>query len=435
LKLLGLYAFMVRDGIPVPSKALEDARVDFFSPILADIGDLQSVDGDLSTFSGHMLVCREVLNNAGKNALVLMDELGSGTDPNQGVAIARALLEALLDRGCRVAITTHYLELKQLASSDSRFAVAGMQFLNGTPTYKLIPGMIGESFAISVAERLKLPASVITRATELLDTDTRKMGELIRDLEDQKLLVEQKGEELKKREMELLELKAEMKRQNERLEAKQLNARREEAKKFAAKLEEKEAALESILERLKGTGATKKVVAESWNDIRIVKREALNEAENLPGIMSKLQQQQQNLELIPISEKKDVNLNVDDKVVVCKKGAFYGKEAIVTSIGKKVEVAVDGVPVRLTSKEIALPQSGYNATSKPKESSRESTISKLQKRGIDLESEDDATVDVANSSKPRDSGSTMKTDSNTINCIGKRLIGSSIAAFTSYLYI
>jgi len=82
LKELGLYALMVRDGIPIPSK--KPARVDFFNPVLADIGDLQSVDGDLSTFSGHMLVCREVLNNADKNALVLMDELGSGTDPNQG---------------------------------------------------------------------------------------------------------------------------------------------------------------------------------------------------------------------------------------------------------------------------------------------------------------------------------------------------------------
>ena len=112
---------MARDGIPVPTKQSEKARVDFFEPVLADIGDLQSVDSDLSTFSGHMLVCREVLNDAKKDALVLLDEPGSGTDPNQGVAIAQALLEALLDRGCRVAITTHFLELKQLASSDDRF--------------------------------------------------------------------------------------------------------------------------------------------------------------------------------------------------------------------------------------------------------------------------------------------------------------------------
>jgi len=121
---------------------------------LADIGDLQSVDGNLSTFSGQLLVCRVVLTDAGADALVLMDELGSGTDPNQGVAIARALLEALLDRGCRVAITTHYMELKQLASTDDRFPVVGMQFVGGrVPKYMLDS------------------VSVILCTNELLDTE------------------------------------------------------------------------------------------------------------------------------------------------------------------------------------------------------------------------------------------------------------------------
>ena len=315
---------MARDGIPIPSQSSDPARVDFFSPILADIGDSQSVDGDLSTFSGHMLVCKEVLNNASEDALVLMDELGSGTDPKQGVAIARALLEALLDRGCRVAITTHYMELKQLAMTDDRFAVAGMQFVGGRPTYRLMPGVIGESFALAVAERLMLPRSVIDRAYELLDTETRKMGELIQDLEDQKLLVDEKLEELQRKEYEMLELKAEMKRGQEKLELTQLTARREEARKFAAKLEEKERLLEDILEKLKGGGASKKVVADSWSDIRIVKREALSEAENLPGVMSRLKQQQQdlaeNVELIPISEMKGITVvNDEDVVIVCKR--------------------------------------------------------------------------------------------------------------------
>ena len=166
LKLMGLVALMARDGIPVPAQE-EGARVDFFGPVLADIGDIQSVDGDLSTFSGHMLVCREVLASSGRNALVLMDEPGSGTDPSQGVAIAQALLESLLESGGRVAITTHFLELKQLAASDDRFSVGGMQFVNGRPTYMLQPGVVGESFALAVAERLKLPESVLSRATEL----------------------------------------------------------------------------------------------------------------------------------------------------------------------------------------------------------------------------------------------------------------------------
>ena len=414
---------MARDGIPVPSKQNEPARVDFFSPVLADIGDLQSVDGDLSTFSGHMLVCREVLNNADKNALVLMDELGSGTDPNQGVAIARALLEALVDKGCRVAITTHYLELKTLASTDNRFAVAGMQFVGGRPTYKLLPGVIGESFAIAVAERLKMPESVINRATELLDSETRVMGELIADLEDQKLVVDRKNQELQKREYELLELKAEMKKQQQKLEAKQLNARKEEAKKFVAKLEEKEKLLDDILQKLKGSGASKKVIADSWSDIRIVKREVLSDAENVPGVMSRLKQQQNDLkdiELIPISEMKGINkVNVDDAVIVCRKGAFYGKEGIVKQVGKKIEVAVGGVPVRLTTKEIAFTPSSGKVPKPNNAANGGPKMSKMGQRAMELDASADSPVDIVSSSSPRDKGTTMKTKSNTVDCIGK----------------
>ncbi|KAL7454853.1 hypothetical protein ACHAWC_009328 [Mediolabrus comicus] len=390
LKLLGLFSFMVRDGIPVPCKSSEPARVDFFSPVLADIGDIQSVDSDLSTFSGHMLVVREVLNNADKNALVLMDEPGSGTDPNQGVAIAQSLLEALLDRGCRVAITTHYLELKQLSSTDDRFAVAGMQFKNGKPTYKLLPGVI--------------------------DSETRQMGELIRDLEDQKVCLAEKAEELRKRDFEMRELKADMKRQQERLEAKQLNARREEAKKFSAKLEEKEKLLEDILERLKGSGASKKVIADSWSDIRIVKREALAEAENVSGgVMNRLRQQQseaEEIELIPISEMSGINkVNVDDEVVVCKKGAFYGKSGTVKQVGKKIQVAVGGVPARTNNNP---------------------TMSKMAQRALELDSSADSPIDMSPNASPRDKGSTMKTKANTVDCIGKNFEESKRLALSAF---
>ena len=433
LKLLGLYAFMVRDGIPLPSGSRStnptDARVDYFSPILADIGDSQSVDGDLSTFSGHMLVCREVLTNANKDALVLMDELGSGTDPNQGVAIARALLESLLDRGCRVAITTHYLELKQLAITDDRFAVAGMQFVGGRPTYRLIPGVIGESFALAVAERLKLPQSVINRAYELLDTETRKMGELIQELEDQKLLVDMKFEELLRQENEMLELKAEMKLRQEKLELTQLTARREEARKFAAKLEEKERLLEDILEKLKGSGASKKVVADSWSDIRIVKREALSEAENMPGIMSRLKQQLQQdqneaVELVPISEMTGTPpiISVNDIIIVCKRGAFHGREGIVKQVGKKIQVDVSGTPVRLTTAEIAFPpSSGMIRTTNnvSNNSNGREGLSKMAQRALELDSSANTPVEMSLvSTSSSDSGTTMKTNSNTVDCIG-----------------
>jgi len=283
--------------------------------------------------------------------------------------------------------------------------------------------MIGESFALAVAERLKLPQSVIERANELLDTETRKMGELIRDLEDQKLLVEQKAEEFKKKEIEMLELKAEMKKEKERLEQKQLNARREEARKFAAKLEEKEKLLEDILEKLKGQGASKKVVADSWNDIRIVKRDVLNEAENIPGVLQRMLQQSGNqgeIELIPISEiKGSPKPNVGDKVLVCKKGSFYGKEGIVDELGKKVQVTVGGFPVRLSLKEIAFPpENGAGSTTKQSAQAYNQNMSKMARRAMELDSDADAPAEVNSSLAESNRGTTMKTNANTVNCIG-----------------
>ena len=238
-----------------------------------------------------------------------MDELGSGTDPNQGVAIAQALLEALLETGVRVAITTHYLQLKQLAASDSRFSVAGMQFVNGRPTYKLLPGTVGESFALAVAERLELPKTVIQRANELLDSETREMGDLIRDLEDQKAVVEQQAQEMEDKKRELAALEVKMKEERIRLEKKQLGARREEAKKFAKKLEEKEAVLESVLEKLK-SDPSRRILAKSWDDIKFVKRDALTEAENVPSVLARKQEaveamEQAQAELVPLAEMRE----------------------------------------------------------------------------------------------------------------------------------
>ena len=245
----------------------------------------------------------------------------------------------------------------------------------------------------------------------------------MRDLEEQKLVVDEKTAELEKREYEMRELKAEMKKQQQKLEAKQLNARREEAKKFTIKLEEKERLLEGILEKLKGSGATKKVVADSWSDIRIVKREVMADAENVPGsAMSRLrqQQEQENVELIPISEMKGVNnVKVDEIVIVCRKGAFYGKEGTIKQVGKKIQVAVGNVPVRLTLKEIAFPpKSGRVQQTNRQVASNGPKMSKMAQRALELDESVDVPIDMSSSSAPRDKGTTMKTKSNTVDCLG-----------------
>ena len=447
---------MARCGIPVPAaagtttalprshvdnKTIEyQPRVDFFNPVLADIGDLQSVGGDLSTFSGHMLVCREVLTNSGRNALILMDELGSGTDPNQGVAIAQALLEAVIESGARVAITTHYLQLKQLAASDDRFAVAGMQFVNGRPTYKLLPGTVGESFALAVAERLGLPQKVLDRANELLDSETRAMGDLIREMEDQKALLDKQVEEMDQKRIEFAAMEMKVREEKLRLERKQLDARRQEARKFAKTLEEKEAVLENVLEKLKAD-PSRRVVAKSWDDIRFVKRDALNEAENVPSVMANKQKvaaavNEVSAELIPIAELREKPaLQSGDKLVVCKNGPLFAREAVVTKVlGTRVEVKVDNLTVVLNLSQVAMP-TGKNyilptnvgrSNGSQKAISRTTTRSKAAERAIATEgkikSPNVVTSNVEGVTNSSRSGVTMRTQSNTVDVRGLNLL-------------
>lgn len=398
LKLLGLVALMVRDGIPIPAcgNALSDdvnespPRVDYFDPVLADIGDIQSVDSDLSTFSGHMLVCREVLAGSGRNTLVLMDELGSGTDPAQGVAIAQALLEALMERGARVAITTHYLQLKQLASSDARFEVAGMQFVNDRPSYKLLKGQIAESFALSVAQRLNLPKDVIERANDLLDQDTRQMGDLIRDLEDQKDTMEAQLEEIQSQKREMEDMKREMQKAREKLAEEQLYARRDEAKKFAVKLEEKERVLEDILAKLK-SDPSKKILAKSWDDIRYVRRDALTEAENIPGRSMLNSVVESQRELVPLADLNPLpELKTGDTLIICKNGATNGKEVKILKMmgARQIQISFNNMSFRMKTSELALPLVGGNVGNSSKNNNNNNNgrgkdnLSKVARRAL-----------------------------------------------------
>jgi DNA mismatch repair protein MutS2 len=441
LKLIGLIALMSRGGIPVPaagsasgSSRNEDnyvPRVDFFDPVLADIGDLQSVGGDLSTFSGHMLVCREILSNAGKNSLVMMDELGSGTDPNQGVAIAQALMEALLETGARVVITTHYLQLKQLAASDDRFAVAGMQFVNGKPTYKLLPGTVGESFALAVAERLKLPAAVIERANELLDSETRQMGDLIRELEDQRSLLDQKIHEIEEKKKEMAALEFQIKEEKIRLEKKQLTARRDEASKFAKKLEEKEKVLEDILERLK-QDPSRRLLAKSWEDIKFVKRDALTDAENVGSVMARKQKaadamEDARIELVPMAEMREKpDLQPGDKLIICQPGSLFGRDASVVSFQRnRVTVQVSGVTMGLKLTDVAIPprKGGSFQISQTVSAEEKSSTSRAADKALQAEQSGrrDASGSSSTGSVGASSSVVMRMDSNTVDVRGCNL--------------
>ena len=184
LKALGLFSALVQSGVPAPVAA--GSRVAIVDDIFADIGDEQSIMASLSTFSAHLKNLAEVLNSATSRSLVLIDELGSGTDPIEGAALGGAILEALTTRNTLTVATTHLGALKELATEVPGVVNASLQFdsVALAPTYRLTKGIPGRSYGISIARRLNLSPAVIERAEQRVPADERRVTALLTELEE-----------------------------------------------------------------------------------------------------------------------------------------------------------------------------------------------------------------------------------------------------------
>ncbi len=197
MKTVGLAALMARAGLLVP--AAPDSRIGFFDEVRADIGDPQSVLGDLSTFSGHLANVGAILNAPlGGPTLVLLDELMAGTNPDQGAALARATAEALAERPVLAVITTHYDSLKALGESDPRFANAGMEYdlERLRPTFRLALGAPGRAYAFDIAARMGLPRSLLERARALAGDSSVGLESAIARLEAREAALARDAERL-----------------------------------------------------------------------------------------------------------------------------------------------------------------------------------------------------------------------------------------------
>ncbi len=183
LKALGLISALAQSGIPAPVGP--ESRVAVFDDAFADVGDEQSIEASLSTFSAHLKNLGEILHLATADSLVLVDELGSGTDPLEGAALGWAILEQLTARGTMTVATTHLGTLKELAGRVPGVVNASLQFDAAAlaPTYRLIKGIPGRSYGISIARRLELPEAVVARAEERLPQHERDAATLIEQLE------------------------------------------------------------------------------------------------------------------------------------------------------------------------------------------------------------------------------------------------------------
>jgi len=196
LKTIGLFTLMTMSGLMIP--AGEHSEISVFERIFVDIGNEQSIEQSLSTFSAHMTNIISILEEADAFSLVLLDELGSGTDPVEGAALAISILETLRKRGCRVAATTHYAELKMYALETEKVENACCEFDITTlqPTYKLLIGVPGRSNAFAISERLGLDANIIQYANQMIASESKHFENVINKLEESRHGLEQEREAL-----------------------------------------------------------------------------------------------------------------------------------------------------------------------------------------------------------------------------------------------
>lgn len=219
LKTIGLFSLMAQSGLHIPCN--EGSVVPVFTNVLADIGDEQSIEQSLSTFSAHMVNIVDILGKVNESSLVLFDELGAGTDPIEGAALAEAILERIRAVGCLCASTTHYAELKAYALKTDGVSNASCEFNIETlrPTYKLTIGLPGRSNAFAIAERLGIDKDIIAAAGDYVPGSSRRFEEVVNELEDARSSLEGEKEQVRRLRAELQAAKDKASQDSEDLNA------------------------------------------------------------------------------------------------------------------------------------------------------------------------------------------------------------------------
>jgi DNA mismatch repair protein MutS2 len=344
LKALGLFSALVQSGIPAPVEA--GSRIAIFDDIYADVGDEQSILASLSTFSAHLKNLVEVLSSSTEHSLVLIDELGSGTDPIEGAALGGAILEALTARGTLSIATTHLGALKELATQVDGVVNASLQFdpVALAPTYRLTKGVPGRSYGISIARRLNLPADVLQRAEERIPTDERRVTALLAELEAREKALaanEREAGEISDDAKERARRVAERESRVTQRERETERASRQEARHY---LLEARAEVERTIRELKAASEQGEEAA----------REARKRVESLAN--------EQGRELDRIGREAEngrATLNPSDVSV----GDFVAVDTLGGKVGRVVEVRSGEAIVAVGVMKLALPKSSLRLAS------------------------------------------------------------------------
>ena len=326
LKTVGLLTLMTMCGLMIP--ASDGSRVCIYKKVLVDIGDQQSIENDLSTFSSHISTIKRILDEADEKSLVLIDELGAGTDPVEGAALATAILEKLRQQGAKIASTTHYAELKSFALDTKGVENACCEFDVATlrPTYKLLIGMPGRSNAFAISERLGIRSEVVERAKELVSHENTQFESVVQKLEESR-------HELEQRIAEADALKAEIKAERERMAAAEEEARQKQEKE----LENARLQAENIITKARAQ------VYGVLDEIEAIRRKKDVTAEEKAKLKADIRQMEDAADPIHAREQEEYHLprplKAGDNVLIFD----IDKKAVVLETGKDSVLVQAGI--------------------------------------------------------------------------------------------
>lgn len=283
LKAIGLISLLTQSGVVPPVGP--DSRLPVFSDVFADIGDEQSIEASLSTFSAHLRNLRETLEGADSGSLVLVDEVGSGTDPVEGAALATAIISELTERGCFTVATTHLGELKLLATEDSRIVNASLQFDSELlePTYRLVKGVPGRSYGLAIARRLGLPENVLGRAESALPRGERDVARLLLELEAKEQRVAELEMRLTREVEEAEALRAELENRQRELTRREKDAERRARQQARDLLLQSRAEVEAAIEEVRSAADEQAMEEAARAARRRVEEAARRQRERTPA--------------------------------------------------------------------------------------------------------------------------------------------------------
>lgn len=343
LKTVGILNCMACCGMAIPTD--ENSSVYVFENIFADIGDDQSISDSLSTFSSHMLNIIDIAKKASSNSLVLLDELGSGTDPIEGANLAISILNNLEKIGTLTIATTHYQELKKYALTNPNFENASVEFdINTlTPTYKLLVGVPGKSNAFEISEKLGLPKQIIEEAKKLMNTNDIKFEDILKKIYDNKVKIEKEKEQIEHNLKETEILKQSLKKDFSDSQEKARNIINEAKRKSREILLDAKEEANEIIREMKNFKDVKEI-ENLRNDLNDSIRE-INIQENA---------KENNLQSVP---KKDIEIGKEFYVTTMKKNG-----TILSHISKsnEVQVQVDNLKMKVNIKYLEKPHKSSN---------------------------------------------------------------------------